>query len=452
MPTTLCALLPTLLNLVQAAPELRAYAWDQVPADCRHLTRFVRFDQRSEPAAVAAESLTRPAGRRAVFSWDLHRDLLSHPEDVCRTATGEPTAFRGVWPEHGVAINRERFARFWRAFHAAGGQMDYFVLDFEGGYSNWHFGSGAAKEPHWRALQDDPRFPELARKLGFEDLLTVCHYLGKTNYLTWNAVMAEVKNTALQQAVFEPAKALYPNLLGSNYGGEQIDQANAVPDLNGHLAWSATPLMGTHNAPSLYATIGQLGDRKLDGRQPYGRTAFAGLRLCLNRVRAIQRCSQHPISPWIAWRGYAGDGANRPPATIGRTPYYEELVRHLALAGCDTFLFWNPHPWRADQDPESLSTARDEHLLDDLLADLNTRLAGQVREPVSSEALAWDAPVLATGLRVDDLIHWRLTVPEGTREVVGQLNGQPVTIPIDDGVGAWYRSPAGSRLTALVAR
>jgi hypothetical protein len=345
----------------------------------------------------------------------------------------------------GVAANKQRFTEFFTKFKAAGGQMDWFVLDFEGGYSNWHLGGGEAKEPMWRAIQSDPRFPALAAKLGFDDLMTVCYWPGKTNYLKWNAVTAGLRDAALQEAIFAPAAALFAGLQGSNYGGEQIDEAAAVPDLNGHRQWSETALMGTHNAPSLYATIGQLGDRTLAGDQPYGRSAMAGLRLELQVVRAIQRCSARPISPWIAWQRYAGDGPKSPPATIGNTPYWQELVYHLALAGCDTYLFWNPHPWRQDQDPESLSTAKDEYLLDELLADLNVRLKGEVREPLSKDAIPWDAPVLVTGLRVDDRVIWRLTVAEGVTEVKALVDGQPLTIPIE-GVGAWYRTAAGQTL------
>lgn len=434
-----------MLSMTQAAPELRAFAWSEVPADCRYINRFVWFNKASDPAEVAAASLALPAGRRALFSWDMHRDLLAHPADLCRTADGQPTEYRGVWPEQGIAVNKARFTDFFGRFKAAGGQMDWFILDFEGGYSNWHLGGGEAKEPMWRAIQQDPRFAALAEKLGFDDLMTICYWPGKTNYLKWNAVMAGQKDAALQEAVFAPAAALFPDLQGSNYGGEQIDQANAVPDLNGHRQWSETALMGTHNAPSLYATIGQLGDRKLAGDQPYGRSALAGLRLSLQTVRAIQRCSDKPLSPWIAWQRYAGDGPKSPPATIGNTPYWHELVYHLALAGCDTYLFWNPHPWRPDQDPETLSTARDEHLLDDLLADLNERLRGEVREPLSTAAIPWDAMVLVTGLRVDDHVIWRLTVGEGVKEVRAKVGDQPVVIPIE-GVGAWYRTAAGQTL------
>jgi len=443
----LCALLLLGVPARAAAPAYRSFSWAPVPAECRHITGFVWFNQKSQPAQVAAESLKQAAGRRALFSWDVHRDILNHPADVCRTPDGQPTAFRGVWPAQGTAATRERFDRFFGEFKAAGGQMDLFLLDFEGGYSNWSLGGGKDKEPLFRAIQSDPRFAELARKLGFSDLMTVCHWPGKRAYLKWNAVMAGVVDAALEAGVFQPAKRHYPALLGSNYGSVVMTEANAVPDLNGHFQWSESDLMGTHQAPSFYTWIGQLGDRKLDGRQPFGRTPYAGLLLTLNTLRALQRSSDKPIMPWIAWQRYAGDGPKSPPATVANTPYYRELVYHLALAGCDTILFWNPHPWSKNQKPEDLSMPADELLLDGLLADCNRRLAADRRECLTTAALPWDAPLLVTGLRLDDRAVWRVTAPAGVTKVTVKVDDQPRELAIDDQAGAWLTTAPGGRVT-----
>lgn len=421
--------------LAVAAPPVRCLSWDAPPADCRHITRFVWFSKSSRPADVAAESLQRPEGARALFSWDLHRDILEHPDDVCRTADGQPTKFRGVWPERGVAANRQRFTSFFRAFKAAGGRMDTFILDFEGGYSSWTLG-GADKLDHYLALQHDPRFAQLAPRLGFDDLSRVARWAGGRAYLKWNAVMAGVVDAALQRAIFEPAAAEFPGLLGSNYGSVAMTEANAVPDLNGHPQWAETEPMGTHQAPSLYGWIGQLGDRQLDGQRPFGRSPFAGLLLSLNTLRACQRSSTKPLMPWIAWRRYAGDGPQSPPATMANTPYYRELVLHLGLAGCETILLWNPHPWSKAQDPETLSLPRDERLLDGVLDDLNQRLAATRRTPLTTAALPWDSRVLVSGLRLDDRTLWRATVAQGFK-----LSVDGRSVPMDEGgVGAWHTS------------
>lgn len=433
-----------------AASTFHAYSWAVVPEDCRHITPFVWFNAKSQPAEVAAASLKLPPGRRAVFSWDMHRAILDNPADVCRTADGQPTTQPGIWPEHGVAETRAKIGAFMQAFKAAGGQLDWFILDYEGGYSNWHMGSTASKD-RWLAIQNDPRFAPLAEKLGFSDLMLVCEWWkGAGKYLRWNAVTAGLIGAALRDGVWAPVREQFPQARASNYGDSIASEANAVPDLNGHMQWSDPPVMGTHQAPSYYTWIGQLGDRKLAGDQPFGRTPFAGLLLSLNTQRALQRSSEVPITPWVAWQRYTGDGPKAPPATCANTPYYRELVLHLALSGSTTFLLWNPHPWAANQDPESLSTARDERLLDGILAELEQRVPGADREPLTTEALPWDTKVIATALRVAKQVTWRITVPPGVKAITAKLDGKPLTLLIPDNEpGVWFTHPAGRKLTDL---
>jgi hypothetical protein len=428
-----------LLTTLLAPPEVQAFCWSPPPADCRHLTPMVWFTRESRPADVAAAAAALPAGRRALFSWDLHRDLLRHPDDVCVTAEGEHTRFRGVWPEHGVAATRKLFLSFFAAYHAAGGPADWLVLDFEDGYSNWSLGGGPEKRADWLAIQNDPRFELLAPKLGFTDLMLVDEWSGKPNYLKWNAVMAGVVDDALRRAVWEPAQALYPQLQGSNYGGVAMSAANAVPDLNGHRQWTETKLFGTHQAPSLYTTIGQLGDQSLDGKKPFGRSPFAGLLLSLNTVRACQRTSAKPLSPWIAWPRYRGDGPTAPPATVGGTPYWRELVLHLALAGGNPILFWNPHPWTAGQKPEDFSTAADEHLLDAVLDEVSQKLAATDRECLTTAAIPWDAKILTTAMRLEDRVLWRVTVQPGVTAVTVTDGADVKSLSVAAGeAGVWY--------------
>lgn len=448
----LAALLTVIVPAWAQAPmqTFHAYSWATVPEDCTHITPFVWFNAQSQPAEVAAAALKLPAGRRAVFSWDMHRGILDHPADVCRTADGQATTQPGVWPEQGIAETRGKIAAFIQAFKAAGGQLDWFILDYEGGYSNWTMGA-TDKQDRWLAIQADPRFAKLAEKLGFSDLLLICEWWkGAGKYLRWNAAMAGQVGQALRAGVWEPIREQFPAAQASNYGDSIMTEANAVPDLNGHLQWAEPPVMGTHQAPSYYTWIGQLGDRQLDGKQKFGRSPFAGLLLSVNTHRALQRSSEVPITPWVAWQRYSGDGPQAPPATCAGTPYYRELVLHLALSGCTTFLFWNPHTWAANQDPESMSTARDERLLNGILGELEKRLPGAERTPLTTEALPWDMRVIATALRRGDQVTWRVTVPPDVKRVTAKLDGQPIALDVPpDEPGVWYTHRADQKLTEL---
>ncbi|MCC7491343.1 MAG: hypothetical protein IT204_03305 [Fimbriimonadaceae bacterium] len=449
MRYALWALLAAPPLLAGSADRLHAYCWSAPPADCTNLTHLVWFNAKSDPAAVAADSLTRPNGRRAVFSWDLHRELFHHPADLCRTPDGQPTTQRGVWPEQGTATVRAKFTAFFGAFRAAGGQADYFILDSEDGYSNWSIG-GETAAARWQAIQADPRFAALAVKLGFSDLSTVARWSGRRDYLKWNAVLAGECDAALQAAVFEPARACFPNLQSSNYGSLTLTEANAVPDLNGHWQWSESPGCGTHASHSFYGTIGQLAGRTLSGGQPYGRTAFGAFRLAVNWLRAMRRSSDRPVMPWLAWQRYAGDDPNNPQVAFANTSYWDELVYHLVLGDCDTLLFWNPHPWRADQPADSLSTARDEQRLDKLLAGMRTTLAGGPWVAPTLQPVPWDSPLVASALRVGPRVVWRITVPTAPAVLTARLDGHPVRLTVPAGAcGVWYEHPAGGKLTDL---
>jgi len=425
-----------------APGRLHAFSWSAVPADCRHITPTVWIKKDSDPVEIAKLSLERPEGHRALFSWDLHHGLLDNPDDRCRTAAGELAPHLGVWPEHGVEAVRARFDDFFRRFKDAGGQADLMILDFEGGFSNWHMDS-KTREERCLAIQNDPRFPGLAKKLGFSDMRTVANFRSGRNYLKWNAVTAGLVDDALNRAVFAPVRKHFPAIECSNYGSYVTTEPNAYPDLHGHNQWRDGIPMGTHQSRSFYTSIGQLAAVKLDGMNPFGQSPFAGLLLSINGLRAMMRSSAVPIQPWIAWQRYMGEPGR--PSTVGNTPYYRELVIHLALHGVEEFLFWNPHPWRKDQRPESLSMPKDEKLLDDILTDLNQRLSIAGRKPVTTEAIAWDTRVIASGLQVADRVVWRFTFSPEARELKATLDGQPVTIgPADGEVGTWFSHPVAT--------
>jgi len=437
--------------LVQAgtAQGFHAYAWSPVPEDCAHLTHTIWFRADSDPAEVAADSLTRPEGRRAVFSWDMHRDLLRHPEDVCIAADGQPTTFQGVWPEKGIEATRARFADFFRRFADAGGDADWLILDFEDSFSNWSLG-GMDKKDHWLAIQQDSRFADLSKVLGFEDLTLVADFAGKRNYLKWNAAMGGVVDDALNRAVFGPARAVFPDLRCSNYESYGMREEDAVPDLNGHRQWREGEIVGTCQAPSFYTWINQLSNVQLDGEKPFGQSPFAGVLLSVDGARAMRRASPLPLQPWIAWRRYKGDGPGLPPVTVAETPYYDELVRHLALTGATEFLFWNPHPWTASQKPEDFSLPEDERHLDALLAELDERVGTEPRKTVTVEPIPWDARVIASGCRTAGKLLWRFTLDAGVAEVTVDVGGERRTLAPEAGeVGVWFSHPAGEKLVVV---
>ena len=109
-------------------------------------------------------------------------------------------------------------------------------------------------------------------------------------------------------------------------------------------------------------------------------------------------------------------------------------------------LFWNPHPWAANQKPEDLSMPDDELLLDGILADLNRRIMGTRRTPASTDAVRWDARYIATGLRLDDTMVWRVTLDGEARKLTMLWRGNTVAIPLEPGTpGAWCVTSPGAQ-------
>lgn len=431
---TLCclALAATLLGPARADRVLQgplvAFSWSAVPADCQWITPMLWVNKTSDPVALAAESLTQPPGRAAIFIWDLERDLLSDPRDVCRTPDGLPTEFLGVWPEHGVQVVRERVETFFTAFQKAGGRCDYLILDYEGGYSNWHMTEKRAER--LAAIAADPRSADLRREMGTDDLAKIAD-LGTKLYLKWNALTGVIKDRALDEAVFNPVRRLYPAAKCSNYGSFIMSPANIVPETNGHMAWSDS-FCGTHQSRSFYGTIGQLRNRVLAGDKPYGNAPFSVLRYHLNTLRAILRSSEAPFQPWISHKAFV-------ESQFRDNDYYQELLYHLALSGITDVLYWNPGVWRKDQDPAGWRTDEQDRLVNQCLSELNARFDDAPRTCVTYQPIPWDSAVLVTGMKVGERYLWRVTVPPGVLAV--KVNGE--VRAFDGRPGMWVETATG---------
>lgn len=426
-----------------------AYAWDVPSTNTRNITPMLWFRRGDDPAAIAQQSKSLPPGRRWLFSWDIHNDLLRHPQDVCRDSTGRPTNQQGVWPEAGVRAVAEELDGFFRAYKAAGGIADALILDFEDNYSNWVIGAGENLD-RWQAIQRDRRFPALSEKLGFSDLTTVAHFNRGTNYQKWNAVMGGVVDKALNDAVFRVARRYYPNIRASNYDSIIITPENAVWEYNGHPEIRAGIPFGTHQGPVFYSWIGNLRDKALVADKPFGLQPFSGVLQTVNRVRAIRRSSNSPMHAWIHAYFHRGDKPDDPGAAVavvGKTPYYKELVVHLALHGISDFIFFNPKPHRQGQNPADFAQANDERILDEILTELNAKLGTSGREPLSSIGLLWDARVIASGMKTSRGQAWRFTLGDGVRSVRVQVNGAARTItPTAGEAGVWLELAAGETL------
>ena len=412
---------------------VHALSWHEVPPSCRHITPMIWIKPYTDPRKAAELSRSKPAGRVGLLVTYLVKDLLSHPEDVCRTENGDPTEYYSPWPDHAVDKMRKRIGTFFSDYANAGGGLDVLVVDFEKYMSSW-----SLTREHLQAIEDDPRSQKLKQQLGFGDFERVLSFRASDAYLTWNAVLHSRICEALDRAMIDFVGQLYPNAKSNNYGAYILAKEHVVPDRNGHRQYRLNHC-GTHGSRAFYGREGRLSKMKLDGEHLYGRSPFAVLRWHLNMMRAIRRSSEVPFMPWVSHKRWH--------RTVYRdNRYYEELIFHLALSGADGFLYWNPHHRKNRHKPNMVFADDDQDLLlDHCLDQLNRRLGTGRRACVTLDSIDWDSPLLTTGMRIDqDRILWRVTAPPGVDRVRVAHDGS--VLELRDGVGAWYESAVGQEI------
>ena len=348
----------------------------------------------STPGTAALASRALPNGRAALFLWNAAPQLLADSLDTCRAPDGRPTSYPSPWLSAGAKEIAKRMALFFRRFKAAGGRMNYLVLDYEAGLTSWQITLSDMK-----AIERDPRSKALEKQLGFPYLSSV--FFAGPNRRAWNLMMGRRVADALNTALFDPARASFPTVSGSNFGGADMAEPYIVPDPNDHYQ-ALSSVFGNCQSPAFYGKIGGLAYTDKDGR-PYGNSAFAVLRYEMMYLQGVQHSSNLPIVPWVAYPSYA--------KTAG---YYKELIYQLVLRGVNRFLYWNPRQLNG----QPAAGPRDDRRLNRCLATVKQKLGTRPGAPTASKLLNWNSNVLVAARRdTDGRVLYRLTVPPGTRSI-----------------------------------
>lgn len=392
------------------------------------------------PGVAALATKRMDDGARVVLTTDYTPPLLRHPNDVCLTRDGEPTAVPGVWPEHGPREIARHFDAFLTAFAAAGGRIDFLALDREEGFSTWVMSEAAVD-----AIRQDPRSAALADRLGFEDFrLGLFKFrTEKQEYLQWNAVMNRVVEDATDRAMLEPLRRHFPRAGMSNFDGVAMDKAEVTPEANGHLQYRIGEPTGTHQSPVVYGAAFPKAAVEADWNRPFMQVVFAA-----NLVRACARSSPRPIVPWVAYKSFWRADAGGRTTVWGNTEWWDEGVYHALLGGgTDNLLFWNPiTPKRTpfDPPPPNSSTPADADAIEAVLADFERQARGQ--RPVATaipERVAWDAGFVLSAARLTDgSALGRVTFAEDVEQAVFRWGDRTMTVDRPAGRrGAWVRLP-----------
>jgi hypothetical protein len=223
--------------------------------------------------------------------------------------------------------------------------------------------------------------------------------------------MGRITAAAMNEAIWKPAVGVFPSIAGSNYQGFRSTDRPA-PDGNGHLQPSDN-VFGNAASPSLYGEVERpimdslvVADRALDtsGRvRTMPRGPWSSFLICQQQARACVRSARDvPFLPWIAHLSFEGATAGAGIVGFPNDPRcYDENVRHVALLGTPTLLWW-----RSMEAPPQPDTSR----LDALVSEINTHTLGRIKEPADVDPVSFLSEVVVTGgRRHDGKWVWRVS-------------------------------------------
>lgn len=446
-----------------ALPGIWAATWSSVPQGLPFVSPMVWVrDAQSgydhfrdggpvlaDPALVAQKLAELPQGRRSLHLWHFRQGLLTDPRDH---VPGLAANARSPWPTTASNIARQQWSGFLDGLAATGVAPNVVILDNEesGFLTNWHLGSADIG-----AIMRDARYASLGGGGGAtsstaptgSSLQYASPQIGP-GYLVWNKYIQSVPNAAFNEALWEPVHSRFPNARASNYQGMRINSNDAVGDFNGH-EQPMDSRFGTASAPALYGVMEGLADHasidpldkthvKFGGAIPLGRSPWLSFLMDVQMARAVRRADAAPMHPWIASPSWQGDKVGTAGYPADKR-YYDEMIRHVALLGAETFMLWNPpitvnNIDNADAQAKRFDEARK---LDTVLSQVNHRLGGNLAQSTGAPRIAWDAQCIASGAKLaDGSFLWRITAPAQVRSLYLGVNGRIITIP-DGQVGVW---------------
>ncbi len=427
---------------MQSFATVRAFSWDSVGITTKNITGMVRIYPGANPSQVARQLNALPAGRRFLCMLGFTERLATNPADQCMKIDASRkltrTGFFGPWCDAGTVEVKASVERFLDALKQAGARdIDALVLDNETNFNAGRFISSDGSGANTAAIESDPRFAAIAKRLGFRKLEKL--WWGGPQFLRWNEVIQPDFDVALNRAIAAPFRQRWPRAFVCNYGSAPIKREYMTPDGGGIAMVCGGSGFGTHNSVSFYGESLQW----IRGRAFAGTiledSPFAMFRMNIHRIRAIGASSARQTMPWIASRSVGLDDQTDLVVPFANTKYWDENVIQLAMHGCDNLLLFNPSAWRSDQDPSVWNTPADQERCSKVIDQINAKLgtAPGVSRWFSLPGL--QDRVMATGRRVAGGTMWRFSFAEGVASVtVAMKNGDVREIVPEAGeVGAW---------------
>lgn len=446
---------------------------DKQPIYENNIERYQSFFPRvsvPDVASIKGALNALPPGRRALFAWHFGAgffgDTTWSAENVA-SLDGTPSQQPSPWCESAVDLARAQWTAALSSMKAQDVNFDFLVLDNEqqGIFNNFNLMDQDPSGKFVKSIINDPRanetrfgLPALNDQLIGVDTNRVGGPGVGNDYLAWNNVVAKLTTTALNEALWTPAKSAYPNLKGSNYEGFKMSATDAAPDWYGH-AQPHDNIFGSSNSPICYGVLIHAATAwginpadptrlVLGGSAKLARGPWSSLLMDVQTIRSVRRTGQTELCPWISTPVYVGGEPGQqlaaPLCGYPTAPqYHDEMIRHLALAGSKTFLVWNSPSSPITTVYQTVAPAlRIEHAnrLNELLRELNTKLGGFVENPLAINRIAFNSNILVSGAQTSSGRYlWRVSVKPGVTAL--SLRGTSTVLAIPAGeAGVWFES------------
>jgi hypothetical protein len=426
--------------------------------------RAARRPLKDEPVGLRAirpwDTYFLKDGRPGESVWGFRDELVIHPG----TPQARSLGFIAPWFDEWRTVAHERELARAAEMSAAGGQVDYLILDWEN-YNSFYdikqeiAALGVTFDEYVAAVVQDARWPALRAALNraaidagydpdivnfdndLEDMATGWNNGHSPKAWVWARYMHTQILTALGHVLYDTWATYYPDLEGSDY---QKYISGPWPEYV-HTTWSVdeptVPLgdpvndkwiVGTHQAPEGY------GRRLLDPSKPLQihvassynppqlpmtkwsppvgmDEKFAVLIKTLRKLRgAVARQDADGNPPLMFW--ICGDQC---PSSLwvpvgGAEDYrwYAEAMFHFGLHDVTTWLAWNTY---------RKTDGSSERRISDIVDEIDSLIGGfQDRTVVTTETIDWDeARYILSGMSVDDWRIYRFTAGEAGTAVSG---------------------------------
>ena len=421
-----------------AAP-VKALTWGSVDKSCTQQTQMVMVDFPQTGAWAAAQVKNQPVGRHTLLLRFFVDDLTQHPSDRCVATDSKGrttmTQYQSPWLTNGIKRSQARIEKFFDEFKAAGGTVDYVILDNENCLAAWGLGMNGLL-----AIQNDYRFKSSYGKILNFNVSQI--QWGNIYHVRWDALMSLLVDSGMNAAAFAPIQKRFPKVRVSNYESFVLSQTNASPNCLGRAMWNNSTGFGTDDAPSFYGgSTETMAAAKFDGVNVIGSKPEDQFRFQLNRMRSVIASGHRSQMPWIAHRQF-GKLANWGPfqTPMSGTKYWDEMVIQHVMHGTDTLLVFNADAWEAGSDPKMFNPKEDQFALESIITDLNARLGANPGASRWFTVTGWADKVFATGRILSNGTLWRISFTDDVNSIALPLKDGTIQIVTraEGAAGAWF--------------